>query len=84
MFKPISCDGNLQTTNAREEHIHDLASTGTQLQNQAPANVILTDIEEENLSSDSPQAELLQWHYCLGKVSFTQLRLLADLCIIPK
>ena len=62
LFKPVSRDGNLCTTTVREENVHDLASPGTQLSTQPPANVILTIIEEENLSSDSPQAELLRWY----------------------
>ena len=65
LFKIVSCDGNLCITTAREEIVHDLASPGTQIMTQPPANVILTNIEEANLSSGSPQAELLQWYYRL-------------------
>ena len=39
--------------------MHDLASPGTQLLTQLPSNVTLTDTGEENLSSESLQAELL-------------------------
>ena len=66
LFKPVSRDGNLQTTTAREENVHDLALPGTQLLTQSTDNVILTDIEEENMSSKSPKSELLQCHYHLG------------------
>ena len=83
-FKPISHDGNLQTTNAREENIHNLVSPGTHLLTQSPVNYILTNIEEEGMSSDSQQAELLRWHYCLGYCLFTRLRLLAALGILTR
>ena len=66
LFTPVSRDGNLGTTTACEYNVHDLASPGTQLPTKPPANVILTDIEEDNQSSESPQAEMLQWHYRPG------------------
>ena len=59
LFKPVSHNGNLPTTSTREDNGHELASPGTQLPTQPPANVILTKIEEENLFSKSPQEELL-------------------------
>ena len=70
LFKPVSLDGNLQSTNVREDNVHDLASPGTQLPTQPPSNVIITDIEEDNMSSKSPQAELLLWYYYMGHCSF--------------
>ena len=83
LFKPVFRDGNLRTTTTREENVHDLVSPGTQLPTQPPSNVILTDIEEENLSSASPQAELLWCHYRLGNYSFARLRILAALGVLP-
>ena len=83
-FKPISQNGNLWTTNAREENINNLASQRTQLPTQAHVNIIITDIEEENLYIESPQADLLQWHCRLGKYLFTKLRLLSALGIMPR
>ena len=65
LFKPVSRYGNLRTTTAREENVHDLASPGTQLPTQPPANVILTGIKKDNMSSESLQEELLRWHYRL-------------------
>ena len=64
--------------------MHDLESAVTQLPMQPPSNVILTNIEEANLSSDSPQAELLRWHYRLGHCLFTRIRILEALCVIPR
>ena len=84
LFKPVSHNGNLPTTSTREDNGHELASPGTQLPTQPPANVILTNIEEENISSKSLQDDLLQCHCCLGHCSFTRLRLLAALGIIPR
>ena len=83
-FKPVSHDGTVQNTTVREDNVHKLASPGTHILMQSPSNVILTDIEEENLSSDSPQAYLIRWHYCLGNCLFTWLRLLAALGILPR
>ena len=57
-FKTVSRNDNLQTTNVREDNVHDLASPVNQLLTQPPANVILTDIEEESMSSESPQEDL--------------------------
>ena len=84
LFKPVSFDGNLRTINPREENVHDLAPPGTQIPTQPPDNFILTNIEEDNMSSDSPQSELLRWHYRLWQCLFTRLRLLAALCILPR
>ena len=58
-FKSVSRNSNLQITNVREDNVHDLASPGTQLPIQPLVNFILTYIEEEILSSESPQEELL-------------------------
>ena len=43
LFKPISYDSNLQTTNVREENINYLAPPGTQLPAQENFDVILTE-----------------------------------------
>ena len=83
-FKPISRDGNLQIINLRQENNNDLTSPGTQLSMQTPINVILANVEEENLSSDSPHKELLRWHYCLGHFLFVRLGILAALVILPR
>ena len=61
LFKPVSRNGNLQTTTIMEYTVHDLASPRTHIPTHPPANVILTYIEEENLSSESPKTELLIW-----------------------
>ena len=53
LFRPVSRKGNLQTTNAREENDHELVSPETQLPTQPPANVIINEIEEGNMSSES-------------------------------
>ena len=68
----------------RKEDINDLASPGTQLLTQPPVNIILTDIEEDNMFTEPPQAELLQWNYRLGYGSFIRLRLLTYLEKIPR
>ena len=70
-FKPVSCGGKLSTTTVREDNVHDLASPGTKLLTQTPANAILTDIEEEIFSSESQQSGLLRWQYRLGHCLFT-------------
>ena len=36
------------------------------------------------MSSESPQEELLQWHYRLGHFLFTQLQLLSALGVLPR
>ena len=36
------------------------------------------------MSSESPQEELLQWHYRLGNFLFTQLQLLSALGVLPR
>ena len=59
LFKPVSRNGNLQNTTVMEDNVHDLASPITQLPTHLPANAILTNIEKENLSSESSQAEIL-------------------------
>ena len=59
LFKPVSFYGNLRTTNVREENVRDLASPGTKLPTQPPAYFVLANIEEDNLSSESPQEELM-------------------------
>ena len=51
LFKPVSHDGNSGTITTREDNMYDLASPGTHLPTQPPTNVILTDIDEENMSS---------------------------------
>ena len=55
LFKPVSHNGTLLTINMKEENFHNRASPGAQLLIQPPANVILTNIEKENLSADSPE-----------------------------
>ena len=78
---PISCEGNLCTTSSREENLHALASPGMNL---PTPNGIPTNQEEENLSTESPQVDLLWWHYRLGRCSFTWLSLLAALGVLPR
>ena len=46
LFTPILRSGNLCTTTASKDTVHDLASPGTQLPTQPPDNVILTKIKE--------------------------------------
>ena len=55
LFKTVSYSSNLSTTTTREENVHDLVSPGTQLLKKSPANVILTDIEEEIFPPESQQ-----------------------------
>jgi hypothetical protein len=45
---------------------------------------VINDTDERLLSADNPQAELLRWHYRLGHISFTRLRILALLGTIPR
>ena len=71
LFKPVSRYDNVCTTTVREDNVHNLTSPGTQLPTQPPANVIITNIEEELFSSKSLQAELLRWNYRLEKYLFT-------------
>ena len=53
--------------------------------NFLPSNVIHEDIQEENeLDSISSAGELLRWHHRLGHVSFTRMRILMMLGILPK
>jgi hypothetical protein len=43
----------------------------------------VVDDEDEPLATETPQAELLRWHYRLGHLPFTRLRILALLGIMP-
>ena len=60
LFKPVSLDGNLRTTTAREDNVHNLSSSGTHITTQPSANVILTNTEEKNMSSKEQQAEMIR------------------------
>ena len=84
LFKLVSRDDNLRTTNVREEDIHDISSPVTRLPTKLPVNAILTNIEEDNMSIKSPQADLIKWNYLLGQYLFTRNRLLATLVILPR
>lgn len=44
----------------------------------------LEEDEEYDLAAPDPQAELMRWHYRLGHLSFSKLKLLARLGEIPK
>ena len=53
LLKLFSHDGKLHTTIEREENVHGLAPLGTHTPTQPPSNIVLTDTNEENLSSSS-------------------------------
>ena len=63
----------------REENLTDFLD---QESFKEPTHVI--DDEDEPLAADTPQAELLRWHYRLGHISFARLRILALLNVIPR
>ena len=63
----------------REENLTDYF---TQESSKEPTNII--DDEDEPLAADTPQAELLRWHYRLGHLPFARLRILALLGTIPR
>ena len=48
------------------------------------SNLTLLEQDERDITSMSLQAELLRWHYRLGHMSFTKLRMLVVRNIIPK
>jgi hypothetical protein len=50
--------------------------------NTDPVHVI--DDDDKPLTADTPQAELLRWHYRLGHIPFARLRILALLVTIPR
>ena len=84
LFMPISNGSNLCATATKEENIHDLVLPVIDPPTQLPTNVIPTEQEEDILFTKSPQAYLLQQHYRLGNCSFTLIRLLATLGILPR
>eukprot|EP00957_Ditylum_brightwellii_P047595 3615627-Ditylum_brightwellii.AAC.1 len=45
---------------------------------------LIPDEEEEAHAAKDDQTELLQWHYCLGHLSFTKLQLLSTVGILPR
>ena len=73
--KPTECNKGM-----REENLTDFFEKGAI---QQEPTLIVTD-EDENLSAENPQAELLRWHYRLGHLPFARLRILATLGIIPR
>ena len=48
------------------------------------SNLTLLEQDERDITSMSLQAELLRWHYRLGHISFTKLRMLVARNILPK
>jgi hypothetical protein len=76
---------NNQVTNhftyseAREENIADFFTKELPTQ---PTNII--EDKDEPLSVESPQAVLIHWHYQLGHLPFTCLRILSLISTIPK
>ena len=65
----------------QEENMTQFVTTDEGLQRDQ-VHVIETD--EESLSANTPYAELLRWHYRLGHISFSKLKAMARLGIIPK
>ena len=64
--------------NQTVEHISDFNSSTL-----VPVPALIEE-EEEPIAATSDRGELLRWHYyCLGRLSFTKLKLLAVLNIIP-
>jgi hypothetical protein len=65
-------------TNFVEENIADFSATPI-----APPPALIEE-EEENIAATTPRGELLRWHYRLGHLSFSKLKLMAVLNIIPR
>ena len=62
----------------REEILTDVTSKKI-----LPPAAVVTE-EEEQISAENPQAELIGWYYCLGHCSFKKLRLLSALGILTR
>jgi hypothetical protein len=73
------CEDNppIVDTNKKEENLTDFFQ-----ESQGP-NIILDD-DSERLAAANPQSELLRWHYRLGHTSFSKLKLMPDLGILPR
>jgi hypothetical protein len=65
-------------TNFTEENIADFS------QSPALPPPALIEQEEETIAATSPRGELLRWHYRLGHISFSKLKIMALLNIIPR
>ena len=40
--------------------------------------------DAEQLTVESPQADLLRWHYCLGHLSFKLIKAMSEVGLLPK
>jgi hypothetical protein len=77
--KPSKREATADYNETREENLTDYF---TEDSIKEPTHVI--DDEDEPLAADTPQAELLRWHYRLGHISFARLRILALMGTIPR
>ena len=73
---------NANAENNNETREENLTDYFTKESSKDQVNVI--DDEDEPLAADTPQAELLRWHYRLGHLPFARLRILALLGTIPR
>jgi hypothetical protein len=64
-------------TNFTEENIADFSESPT-----TPSPTLIEQ-EEDTIAATSPRGELLRWHYRLGHLSFSKLKIMALLNIIP-
>jgi hypothetical protein len=77
--EPFTQKANAEYNNEmREENLTDFF---TQESSIDTTNIV--DDEDEPLAAETPQAELLRWHYRLGHLPFTRLCILALLGTIP-
>jgi hypothetical protein len=65
-------------TNFTDENIADFSST------PLPPTPSVIEEEEEHIAATTDRGELLRWHYRLGHLSFSKLKLMAVLNIIPR
>jgi hypothetical protein len=65
-------------TNFTDENIADFSATP-----QAPPATLIEE-EEDTIAATSPRGELLRWHYRLGHLSFSKLKIMALLNMIPR
>ena len=76
MFSPW--DNNVETEDRK------MGEQANNQSNDSQASQSTTCYEEQEMTADNDQAELLKWHYRLGHVSFKKLKILAMLGLIPR
>ena len=71
---------------SEEENLHEFVEGLLGDKDESKIASIMKDVEkvDENLTSETDQAEFMRWHYRLGHLPYKKLKILAVMGLIPK